>query len=237
MSKEQYSNITGSGFSCVDGRPAGAVISRIDEGLYVVERSKEVLRVTNNPQLLGAGLGFVAMGEKIADLHQLQAFEVAENAMAQTGYRPQFHVDNHHDEIKIDRLSDEELIEVIKKYLLGCGFAAYNWGENAIDYLLMAWRRGWDVEVLVGNHGEKGANKNKNLDKQSFDVQVANEEGTPKFNQDYVPVKQVLDKMGEILGFSDTLFATPALQLLDTTFDDVVVVLKGVNDKEEIETI
>ncbi|NCN03915.1 MAG: hypothetical protein GW942_02475 [Candidatus Pacebacteria bacterium] len=234
---EQYSLITGSGFSCVDGRPAGAVISKNQQGLYVVERSKDVLRDTNNPQLLGAGLGFVAMGEKIANLSQEDAFKVSEDAMAEVGYNPQFHVDNHHDKIDISQLSDEELIVEIAKYLLGCGFAAYNWGDNAIEYLQMAWRRGWDVEVLVGNHGEKGANKNKNLGEQSFNVHLANESGTSKFNQDYVPVKRVLDQMGEILRLPDNVFATPALNLLDTTFDDVVVALKGVENKEEIETI
>jgi hypothetical protein len=113
----------------------------------------------------------------------------------------------------------------------GCGFAAYSWGEGGSTVLGEAIRRGWRVQLLVGEHAEGGAVINYRP-RQTFDTAAGVTSGAARFNTDVVEARRVFDVLEGLIhapGFADKAEAW----MLDT-YRDVVVALKGVESADEI---
>ena len=152
--------------NCMDGRQALAHATVKENGkVELLEVGPEAKKVVA-PALPGAGLGPVAYLEQKLQISRMQAIVTAEKAFAALDMMPTFHIDNHHGEVEItvpgtDEVKEEQLIHLIQETLKGCGFAALMWqGEGEADALLTLLRdRGWVVQVLVGIHPEKDAQR------------------------------------------------------------------------------
>lgn len=225
MSQGLYLKQTDTAWRCVDGRKGVAIIRQKPDGTwYVAFRGPEAERQLG-PQVLGAALGFVAAAETIGGLEKEQAFTVVEEALAQSGYAPQYHVDDHHSpEVDLASLSDHELITFILGLNKGCGFAQFHYGDQADEYISTARERGWSIQLLTGRHAEKAASKNFGSG-TTFDTSAAVNEasGQERFNQDMTSIQVVLQAMEKRM--SKPGFADKALAWFDQTYEVVVETL------------
>ncbi len=223
---------------CVDGRK-GEIFVEMDkktEEWKVVKRGAEAA-VENGPQFLGASLMFVAALMKLQNMSLEEAMDLAEQASGEAGLGMQIHIDNHHGEYDIENMSDDEIIKMIMNYDGGCGFSVYAediWGVPGAQVIRKAIERGWRIQILGGEHAETGAQKNKRAG-ETFDTATAVVVEKSKFNIDEVEARIVFDKLEELIAVSG--FADEAMAWMDTTYDDVVVALKGAKDPSEIEVV
>jgi hypothetical protein len=233
-SNPEFIQHTDEAWNCVDGRKCIAIITKDENGNWVVmyrENPQKSEEVPQGPQALGASLGFVAAAKEIGKLNDEDAFDVVEEAHVRLGLRPQYHIDSHNDVLHdISHLNDEELIEAMLAVLKGCGFAAYYFKENADKYIQMAQSREWSIQLLGGDHDEKKASKNY-VAGTTFDTAGAVDDSSREagFNQDTGDVREMLGVMEKIMMergmIQEPGFAEQADNWLDFTYNDVVGVL------------
>lgn len=212
------------------GRAAEIFIEQRD-GAWVVAKRGDDARLECGPQFLGASLVFVRALEEVGNRGRWRSFDFVEQACKAAGLGLQIHLDDDHNHHDLARMSDTDLISLIQTHHTGCGFAAYAWGNSATTVISEAKRRGWRVQMLVGEHAEQGAVLNYRP-QQTFFTAGGVEEGAARFNTDVAEARQVfeiLEPMIHMPGFADKAEAW-----MVQTYQDVVIALKGVMSADQI---
>ncbi len=220
---------------CIDGRKAIMFVEwDKDAQKWVVAKRGEQAGKELGPQFLGAGLMFVRILQEVANMSLVAAFERVEHVFSVLGWTPQIHMDDHHGEYDFLKMSDEEVVEtVVGRYIEGCGFAKYAWGDEATDVLHMAVERKWRIQILTGEHEEKGASKNL---RASTTFKTPLRGGKTQFNIDMGDTRLVLMLIAFTNPFQ-TDFYQKAVEWVHNTYDDVVIALGGVSKASEIKSI
>jgi hypothetical protein len=214
---------------CIDGRKA-IMFVEWDGQKWVVAKRGNKAAGEYGPQFLGGGLMFVRLLQEVAHLSLEAAFEATESVFRSLGWTPQIHMDDHHGEYDFLKMADEDVIEtVMKQYFGGCGFAKFAWSDKANDVLQMALARKWRVQILTGEHKEKGASKNM-LANTTF--KTPNRGGKTRFNLDFGDAHLAILLLSANNYGVD--FHQQAVQWVDERYGQVVVALKGVSSPAEI---
>lgn len=216
---------------CIDGRPAVAIVEW--NGVqWRVAKSGESAAHEAGPQFLGASLLFVKALEEIAGKSHQEAMRMVEQASNHLGWGLQIHIDDHHGEVDLANLSEAEVIDFATGHHAGCGFAKYAWGEAGEELITMAKGQHWRIQILKGEHEEKGAVINYRLG-HTFNTAQGSAEGQARFNTDYSDAEKMFGVLGGML--KDEGFSGRALAWMTQTYKDVVIALKGVSTPEEVE--
>lgn len=218
---------------CIDGRKAIMFIEWDGQKWVVAKRGNKAAQELG-PQFLGASLMFVRILQEVANMSLLDAFERAEYVFSNLGWTPQIHMDDHHGELDFLKMTDEQVIEtLLNRYIEGCGFAKYAWGEEAVAVLRIALSRHWRVQVLTGIHKEKGATRNL-FANTTFKTPTRG--GQTQFNIDMGDVKLALMLLGMTIPFQPDFYSR-AMEWVDETYANVVVALGGVADASQIQSV
>ena len=216
---------------CVDGREAIAVVSWNGKKWVVMERG-DLAAYDEGPEFLGASLMFVKALEELLNIDRAKAFDLTQEASKENGFGLQIHIDDNHGVYDFSTMSDEQIIEHISTYHSGCGFAKFAWGDEGEDLIGMAKDRKWRIQVLKGNHNEKGAVINLD-ERKTFDTASATKEGKSVFNIDEVEAKKIFDSLEKMVNKPG--FSKKAIEWSLKTYEEVVVALGGVRTAKEIE--
>ncbi len=216
---------------CVDGRRAEAFIEWVDGAWKVVKNGEEAAQ-ENGPQFLGASLVFVRALQEIGGVSREKAFDITEQACKKTGLKLQVHLDDDHGEYDFGNMNEEEMLEIFEQHNGGCGFSKYAWGDEGVDVIAEAKKRHWRVQLLVGNHEEKGAVIN-NVERETFDTASGVNAQFSRFNTEVVEAQKTFEVIENII--EQDGFAEKAMDWMLQTYKDVVVALKGVESEDEIE--
>lgn len=217
---------------CIDGRKAIMFIEWDGQKWVIAKRGGKAAGEFG-PQFLGGGLMFVRMLQEVAHLSLEAAFDATEEVFKFLGWTPQFHIDDHHGEYDFLSMADEDVVEAIMtQYLGGCGFAKFAWSDQASAVIRMAVARKWRIQVLTGEHTEKGASKNM-LANTTF--KTPSKGGQTRFNLDLGDAHLAILLLSASNYGVD--FHQSALAWVEETYGQVVVALKGVNSPSEIEEI
>lgn len=219
---------------CIDGRKA-IVIVEWNGSKWVIAKRGGRAASEFGPQFLGAGLMFVRLLQEVAKMSLEQAFERTEDVFEVLGWQPQFHIDDHHGDYDFANMDDEEILDVlmVDGHLEGCGFAKYAWGVDAGRVLRLAIKRKWRIQILEGEHQEKGASLNG---RASTTFKTPSRGGQTRFNLDLGDAKLVLMLL-DSLNDLGSVFYEQAVEWATDTYGTVVVALKGVADTSEIEAV
>lgn len=216
---------------CVDGRQAVAFVEWDGVQWRVVKKAEQAAKEVG-PQFLGASLLFVKVLEEVAGKSRSDAMRMVEQASERLGWGLQIHIDDHHGEAEVLAMTESELVEYAISHHVGCGFAKYAWGEAGDDLISAAKDRHWRIQVLAGQHEEKGAVINYRLG-YSFNTMQGVSEQQSRFNTDYSDAEKMFGVLGGML--KDSNFSEKALAWTVETYKAVVVALKGVENSEQIE--
>jgi len=215
---------------CVDGRAAQVIVEFVDGRFQVVAKDEQA-RQENGPQFLGASLVFVRSLEVVANLPRHQSFDLAQQASKAVGLELQIHQDDEHGHFDLSKMSDSEVADFVSNHHTGCGFAKYAWGEQGVEVIKEAKSRKWRVQVLTGSHQEKGAFLNY-LTQDTFDSASAMVAQNAAFNTDVLMAREVFEALEELI--DQPGFAQRAEEWMIETYQDVVVALKGVENKDQV---
>lgn len=220
---------------CIDGRKAIMIIEW-DGKRWVVAKRHGAANCEAGPQFLGAALMFVRLLQEVVGASLEDAFAMTEDAFRVVGWTPQFHMDDHHGELDFLNMTDEEVLDVVlNDYVMGCGFAKYAWGEEAEAVLRMAMKRHWRIQILGGEHGEVGASKNY-FPNTTFKPVTFPVCGPSRFNIDLAMARVIVILLNSLNDFGRDIVAE-SMAWVNDSFDEVVVLLKGVTNPAEIEVI
>lgn len=217
---------------CIDGRKA-IMFVEWDGQKWVVAKRGNKASSEFGPQFLGGGLMFVRLLQEVANLSLEAAFEATEAVFSFLRWTPQIHMDDHHGEYDFLQMADEDVVSTImSQYFGGCGFAKFAWNDQASEVIRMAIARKWRIQVLTGEHTEKGASKNM---RANTTFKTPSRGGQTRFNLDFG------DAHLAILLLSANNYGVDFHQLavdwVNRVYGQVVVALKGVNNPSEIEEI
>lgn len=220
---------------CVDGRRAEVYLEWSDtESTWIVGHRGPNAHAELGPQFLGGALVFVKALEAVEGWEREQAFDLVNKAFAEVGLKPQLHVDDKHGDHNFGAMADEELVELVDGHHTGCGYAKYAWGEEADTVIQEAKDHHWRVQMLTGEHSEKGAILNL-VEGTTFDTSTAVSNEVSHFNTDVAAARPIFEKLGEFV-HSET-FAKEAEEWMITCYKEVVVLLKGVPSEDKIEVL
>lgn len=209
---EQLAEINANTHGCMDGRKIALKLQKKGNIWQIVVSADSAPEVVE-AHLPGGALGFIAVLEKIAHVPREKAVVVVEQALKQLGMEPQFHIDNHHGEVDVEAMSGEEVVEFIKEYLKGCGFAARIWGDEAANKLLRELAdRGWVVEILKDHHEEEKAIK---IEKEGLGLNTS--QSTHAFTFNSSETQYVLEAIAEIAGL-DNDFVQRSMEWFESEF-------------------
>lgn len=215
---------------CVDGRQALAIVEW-DTSSWIVAKTGQGAANELGPQFLGASLLFVKALEELVGKSRSDAMRMVEQASQRLGWGVQIHIDDHHGEAGLEQMAESEIVDYATTHHEGCGFAKYAWGGSGSEVIELAKQRHWRIQILSGNHAEKGAHINYRL-RYTFQTAVGVETGEARFNTDYSDAEKMFGVLGEML--KDSAFSDKALAWMVETYKAVVVALGGVKTPEEI---
>jgi hypothetical protein len=189
---------------CVDCRPAEVYVTW-QEGHWRVEKRGEVARQERGPQFPGGSLAFVHVLEAVGGIERERAFDLVEQASAQTGLGLQIHLDDDRGQRDLRALDDTDLIALVQEQTTGCGFVAHTWQDEAPTVVREAVRRGWRVQIVTGPLQATGAWINERSE-QTFDTTAAALAGQACFNLDIACARPVLFALEQLIaqeGFAE----------------------------------
>lgn len=219
---EVLQEINANTHGCMDGRKIALKLQK-KEGMWHIIVSADQAAEIVEAHLPGGALGFIAVLEKIAHVPREKAVVVVEKALKRLGMEPQFHIDNHHGEVDVEAMSGEEVIEFIKEYLKGCGFAARIWGEEGANQLLreLAADRGWVIEILKNLHEEEKAIR---VEKEGFAINTS--QSTHAFTFNVAETQRVLEVIAEIASLDED-FVQQSMEWFDSEFTAIANALSS----------
>lgn len=216
---------------CVDGRQAAALVEW-DGVQWRALKKNSAAASELGPQFLGGSLLFVKVLEEVVGKSRSDAFRLVEQASESLGWGLQIHIDDHHGQVDVINLTESEVVDFALSHHAGCGFAKFAWGEAGDELINLAKNRHWRIQILTGQHQEKGAVINYRLG-YTFNTPQGVAESQSRFNTDYSDAEKMFGVLGEML--KDDQFADQALAWMKENYQAVVVALGGVKTPEEVE--
>lgn len=227
FNEETLQEINRQAPACMDGRETLMIATKSDGKWEITVPAQEAAEIVE-PHLPGAGLGFIAVLEKVQGLDRESAIKLAEKAMAEKGWTFQFHIDNHHGDVDLNGKTDQEVGEFLEHQIEGCGFAGKTWGTEASGLLKSLVERGWSVEVLGGHHNE-GQAVAINESGKAINTAEATAGKAQAFTFNRPETKAVL----ELMGLGDE-FVEKGMAWFDGEFKEIAKLLRQIDTIQSV---